>query len=285
MMYQSKIVAVIKVGGKVLRESDGMVSLPFGCEYSILVKNLDSVRAQFTVSVDGTEATEGTRLILAPNSHVELERFIRGGNLAEGNRFKFIERTGAIEAHRGIGVDDGLVRVEAWKELVRVPPPVYPRYVEPTLGQGRPSWPRPGDPRPQYPVGRPSASPQSRLHRGSPIRTRGFSGNETFAAMGSTERERGGETVTMGMEGITVPGSRSEQRFTEAAGFPVEFASTVIVLRLRGVVDGAPIAEAVTVSHNRTSRHARILPPLRHFPYAHLTGCVIVFTEEAWANS
>jgi hypothetical protein len=65
--------------------------------------------------------------------------------------------------------------------------------------------------------------------------------------MGSTER---GDTVTMGMQGITVPGSRSEQRFNEVAGFPLEFASTVIVMRLRGAVDGAPVAQAITVDRN-----------------------------------
>ena len=81
MMYNDKVVAAIKVNGQVLRESGDTVILPFGCEYSILAKNLNSVRAQISVSVDGQDATEGTRLIIAPNGSVELERFIRAGNL------------------------------------------------------------------------------------------------------------------------------------------------------------------------------------------------------------
>ena len=101
-VFQDKIVTAIKVGGKVLRENGDTVTLPFGGEYSILVKNLNSVRTQVTISVDGTDAAG--KLVIGPNSSMELERFIRNGNLATGNRFKFIERTAEVEAHRGIKV-------------------------------------------------------------------------------------------------------------------------------------------------------------------------------------
>jgi len=122
-LYSSNFAIAIKANGKVLREQADLVTLPFGTEFSVFVKNLNSVRAQFTVSVDGQDATEGCRLILAPNSGVELERFIKGGNLSTGNKFRYIERTAAVEAHRGIGAEDGLVRVECWKERV-IPSPV-----------------------------------------------------------------------------------------------------------------------------------------------------------------
>ena len=123
MMYRSNFVCSLKVGGKILRENSGVVTLPFGSEYGVLLKNLGSRRAMVKVSVDGQDATEGTRLILQPNSSLELERFIKEGNLKSGNRFKFIERTKKIEDHRGIKEDDGLVRVEFWaeKEVVDVP--------------------------------------------------------------------------------------------------------------------------------------------------------------------
>ena len=85
-------------------------------EYSLLIKNLKSLRVQVKVSIDGTDATEGTSLIINPNSEIELERFIRAGNLEHGNRFKFIERSAAVEDHRGIRPDDGVVRIEYWTE-------------------------------------------------------------------------------------------------------------------------------------------------------------------------
>ena len=74
-MYSEKLIACIKVNGQILRESGETVTLPFNSEYSIYLKNLDSVRIQASISVDGQDATEGTRLIINPNSSLELERF------------------------------------------------------------------------------------------------------------------------------------------------------------------------------------------------------------------
>ncbi len=108
----------MKVNGQVLRETSNSVKIPFGSEYSVLLRNLHSVRALAKVSIDGQEASSGW-LIANPNSSFELERFIRNDNLETGNRFKFIERTAAIEKHKGIGSDDGLVRVEFKFERVQ----------------------------------------------------------------------------------------------------------------------------------------------------------------------
>jgi len=112
MVYSHQFVAAVKVNGSILREATGRVAVPFGSEYAVYLKNLASVRAMARVEIDGTDATEGTWLILAPNSSMDLERFIRNGNLQSGNRFKFIKRTQKIEEARGIKGEDGLVRVE-----------------------------------------------------------------------------------------------------------------------------------------------------------------------------
>lgn len=118
MMFANKFVLSIKANQKILRENQGIVTLPFGQEFSLLFKNLNSRRAMVTVSIDGTDATGGTRLILPPNGSIDLERYIRDGNLSSGNKFKFIERSSAVEAHRGIKADDGIVRAEFFAEKV-----------------------------------------------------------------------------------------------------------------------------------------------------------------------
>jgi hypothetical protein len=59
MMYSNRFVCSVKVNGKILREQSGTVTLPFGCEYEILLKNLNSRRAMVSVSVDGKDATDG----------------------------------------------------------------------------------------------------------------------------------------------------------------------------------------------------------------------------------
>lgn len=117
-MYKDKLAIAVKSNGKVLREvattgkEKDTVYVPFGTEYTILIKNLRSVRALARVSIDGIDVTEGVNLVIPANSEFELERFIKNGNTNSGNRFKFIERTAKIEQHRGIGIVDGTVRVE-----------------------------------------------------------------------------------------------------------------------------------------------------------------------------
>src|SRR5271157_5055117 len=143
MVYSpNKVVACVKVDGKVLREEGNTVTLPFGSEYSVLIKNLNATRIKVKVSIDGTEATESVWLVVDANSSMELERFIRNGNLSAGNRFKFIERTEAIEEHRGIKADDGLIRIEY---QVEKNPPVIEKVYREIVDDywQRPSWPRP----------------------------------------------------------------------------------------------------------------------------------------------
>ena len=117
MMYGNKLAAAIKVNGKVLREFKDTVHIPFGSEYQITIKNLHTQRAVASVYLDGENVVPGG-LVIDPGRSIDLERWIKNGNLSEGNKFKFIERTGAIEdGPRGIKLEDGLVRIEYQYEL------------------------------------------------------------------------------------------------------------------------------------------------------------------------
>lgn len=237
-MYDSKFVVALKVGGKVLRENGDAVTLPFGSEYSLLVKNMHSVRAQFTVSVDGQDATENVKLIMGPNSEVELERFIKGGNINAGNRFKFIERTAEVEAHRGVGAEDGLIRVELWRERI-LPSALRHPFIGTRFRQ--------------------SSGPGGSSMRGQPRASSGLTGQSVnsggtlrSASMRSFSDVSGWDApveTQVSTSGITVPGSISEQKFTLAATFPLEYPSTVIVMRLLGEVAGQPVVTPVTVAH------------------------------------
>lgn len=110
MTYKNQFVAEIKVNGKILRVKDNAVYLPFGCEYSILLKNLNSRRASVNVSIDGIDVLDGSSLILNPNDSSVLEGFM-DANIAK-NKFKFIQKTKTIQDHRGDKVDDGMIRIE-----------------------------------------------------------------------------------------------------------------------------------------------------------------------------
>ena len=109
MAFNNNFVVAVKQGGRILRETNGEVHLPFGTEYSILLKNLNSRKALVKISIDGRDI--GGELIIDANSDSEIERFI-DGNLNGGYRFKFIEKTQKVRTHRGDKIDDGVIRVE-----------------------------------------------------------------------------------------------------------------------------------------------------------------------------
>lgn len=110
MTYKDQFVTEIKVNGKILRVKDDTVYLPFGSEYSILLKNLNSRRASVKISIDGQDILDGHSLILDTNKSTELKGFL-SDNVAK-NKFKFIQKTEKIQNHRGDKIDDGMLRIE-----------------------------------------------------------------------------------------------------------------------------------------------------------------------------
>jgi hypothetical protein len=268
MMYFKKFVASIKVNGKVLREDEGQVKIPFSSEYSISLKNLNSVKAQARVSIDGEDLSGW--LVLQPNSNVDLERSIKNGNLTKGNKFKFIERTDNIENHRGIGVEDGLIRIEYKfeKKFTYIPPVttvVHEHHYNP--------WytPAPYTAITQtYPWNQSvTRSTNSNLQGGliSNILNSQYTVNTitseclpqnaiyamncSVAASDTTPTSQftnsfESSTVAENTAGITVPGSISNQTFYNAYDFACE-ESEVMVLKLVGAVGKKKVSVPVTV--------------------------------------
>jgi len=111
MVYQQKLVAVIKHNGKILREVDNnTVLLPFQAEYEIFIKNLESRDAVLNISIDGQDVLDNQSIVIKANSSASLEGFLKNNKVS--NRFKFIQKTGKIQEYRGDRVDDGLIRIE-----------------------------------------------------------------------------------------------------------------------------------------------------------------------------
>jgi ribosomal protein L32 len=108
-MYKNNFVAVIKCDGHILREQGGTVYLPFGKEYSVLLKNKDARRALVEVEVDGENVLSGHKLVMNGNETQEVIGFMR--DMKKSNRFKFIKKTRDIQKYRGDRLDDGLVRI------------------------------------------------------------------------------------------------------------------------------------------------------------------------------
>lgn len=249
MTYKKNFVVAVKVNGKILRESNDRVELPFGSEYSILLKNLDSVRMQARIFIDGEDASGW--LVLQPSSSVDVERFVK--EMDRGNRFKFIELTERIEKHRGIKADDGLIRVEFRREKLYESPKVVEQHnYHYYYSDGRfPYYWYPNHS--GYPTLGIQNSSQGLLDKSvNVLRSNSMSASCSVAALSQGHASAGVSDIakyTTQPEqsvGITVAGSLSNQKFISVNGFETE-RFEVIVLHLVGKKHGACVQAAKTV--------------------------------------
>ena len=222
MMYENKLVASVKVGGKVLREYKDKVYVPYGSEYSIFIKNLNAVRAMVKISIDDKDILGGDSLVVGANSSIDIERYLT--NLNKGNRFKFIERTSSVENHRGVGSSDGIIRIEFQYEKFRIQAPITRSYM------------------PDGYYGDVSSRRVTDGAWGSTVcGSSGMMYNSVFASSVTQPKNE---------VGITVPGSISNQQFQTVSSFEVENESYVIVLQLLGETETQKVIKPVVVKKN-----------------------------------
>jgi hypothetical protein len=223
MMYSKNFAAAIKVNGKILREFGDTVYLPFGSEYEIRLKNINTTRVKATIEIDGENVTGGG-LIINPSETVDLERFIRNGNLSEGNRFKFIERTSKIEDHRDIKLEDGLITIRYEFELSL---PTYKPFIQNTP-----------------------------YTKSVPINYYGVDGRALYngelvnstLANSITNLTNTNATLSVNETGITVEGSKSNQKFNTTLWSGSIGGTNVLTIKMLGETEeNKKVREPVTV--------------------------------------
>lgn len=252
MMFSNKLVACLKSNGKVLREFKDIIYIPYGSEYSILVKNLNSVRAVVNVTIDGTDVIPGG-LVVNAGIEVDIERFIKDGNLKSGNKFKFIERTGNIEKHRGIKTEDGLIKVSFQFEKVYAPlysnghwewKPNQPTWTGPYwIG---PYWS--GTSQNINAVGQSVGQISTTTTATSGITLTASVGSGSLCGTTQTSALHSNTNNAISDVGITVPGSESNQKFSTVNNFPVENETHVMVIQILGETEsGKTVTAPITV--------------------------------------
>lgn len=261
MVYKNDFVAIISVNGKILREQNGSVELPFGSDYSIRLKNLESRKARVKVSIDGKDVLNGDSLLLAPNAGMILEGFLDGNTVRE--RFRFIQKTQEIVDHRGDRLDDGIVRVEYCFEQRKLEyVPVYhgPRYDW--------QWTYPPTPRPvrgRYPftyqhkntAGDSSDWQTVNNTAGDPTAGDSIITNTCYAgditddsANLSADDQISFTSTPQANEGITVPGGETSQHFSNGYIGTTD-APHVITIRLRGVAGSGTAVKQVVGTRDK----------------------------------
>lgn len=227
MVYQEKFVVVVKSNGKILREHDEVVTIPYLDEYSILLKNLNSVKAVVSISIDGQDVLNGNQIIVNPNGSTELEGFLKDSSVT--HKFKFIQKTKEIQDYRGDNVDDGIIRVEYRFEKIVEKIQIVREYIQPNYYYYPPTFVSIGG-------GGCGGNPNVVYGAGGGGRINNIS---TYAS----------SSIPIQDEGITVKGSSSNQNFFHGYTSSLEDFTNVIILKLRGIDSkGQIVTEAIKVN-------------------------------------
>ena len=116
---QSSYVIAILVNGKVLREQSAEVYMAFDSEYTIRIKNPHCSRVGISVSIDGTDVTNG-KVILSAFETFDLKRMILDGDLNTGPALKFVPLCHS-DVQDPTDSANGLVQVDFYPEVVVQP--------------------------------------------------------------------------------------------------------------------------------------------------------------------
>lgn len=250
MTYKDHFVVEVKCDGKILRVKDGAVYLPFGSEYTLLLKNLNSKKASVKVYIDGQDVLDYSSLIINGNKQSEIEGFL-SGTIAK-NKFKFIHKTKEIQDHRGDKVDDGIIRVEFAFEKIRPKTVVHDHHEHHHHHHNYDYyrwWP-------PYTYTS-DHSPKDTVRYASSTAEKTLIGDvQTFNANMSQVVSQGTQVDSLGVEslgtplddeGITVKGSECNQSFRYGSIGELEEAE-VIIIQLKGLGQtGATVEKPITV--------------------------------------
>lgn len=212
-MYNSQFVVSIKSNNNIMRENKDAVYLPFGSEYSILLKNLSNRKASVRIWVDGEDILDSNSLVIHSNTTVELERFY-----TTNHKFKFIEKTEEISNYRGDRIDDGIIRVEYTfeAEIPNIKPYIYEEK--------------------KYDYWRDNSGTPYYRNTWTSDKTTAFCELDVFDISCNTNES-----------GITVKGSESYQTFVEGYINILETTAHVIVLHLKGYNQNKKVEEPIYV--------------------------------------
>lgn len=230
MMYSEKLVTAVKSGGKILREFKDNVYVPFGSEYSLLIKNLNTVKCSVNVYIDGSDIADGDSFIIPASGEIELHRSIRNGNMQSGNKFKFIERTNKIEQHRGVQVEDGLIRIEFEFEKIKVPTTDKWVYSKGVRGFG-------------------DTFIGGQINFGDNLAGGVADCMNLYSSPTAVSQQ---SSHNINDTGITVPGSISDQKFIQCSRIDSDNIKHVMVLKLLGEFGQSKIEAPITVATKPT---------------------------------
>jgi hypothetical protein len=242
-MFRNNFVVSLKSGEKFFRENEDRVEVPFGTEYSIFLKNLNSRKAVVKVSIDGKSVLDGQSLVIYPNTALELEGYMDGN--AAKNKFKFIKMTKKIEDFRGTTPEDGIITVEYdfEKELPIKKDVFYVPYTWYHIDYPNPMWTYTGTTHTTWGgTGQTGTRGDSLSSRANNIN---LNNNASISCYNMSTPTMDSTFAPAENEGITVKGSDVNQQFYSTYVGEMENRPTVMSLKMFGIskdnLTGKPI--------------------------------------------
>ena len=225
-MYKNDYVMCLLHDGRILEEHDKKVTLPFGSEYKVRLKNKNSKRCAVDLFLNGEKIS---RFILDGGETSDIERFL-DGNLNSGARFTFTYLNDKRVKDKG-NFENGLVECHFYLEK---PPTIkevhhhHDHYIPDPYPVPYPK--KPWDPWPDYP--RPMWGDNWCTVKDDGIGSSLTLTNDSYCY----ENTGGGGTFAMNcsskLPGATVRGKESDQKFREVSGYEFESVATILKLKI-----------------------------------------------------
>jgi len=214
-MYKDKFVLSVISDGHPVKESGSrgnrQVSIPFGSEYKIRLKNKNDKSCTAKVTIDGTPVSNFGDIIVNAGGTVDLERFITN-SMSSGKKFKFV-KLDHPDVDDPTKSENGFIQVEfrlaKEKNGIKISP-------DPYKPSKNPWWP-----------------PKFKGFEDNDGCNWGNSNNDwTFTYIGTSA-----SSFCAIDDGATIEGSKSDQSFTYS-NLEVESHRTILKLKMVGIKGG-----------------------------------------------
>ena len=226
-MYKDGFVLSLLKDGRPLKEIDGVVRIPFDSEYKIRLRNKNWVNCKARVYIDGSPVSQLGNFVINSQGVVDLERFL-DSSLDEGAKFKFVHKDHG-EVSDPDNDENGVIRVEFFKakEITYTLTTNWQPWVYYNHEGNSPLWGTDNGDDPQW-----NYTSDKDTKDGNTLRGGGTTSMADGVKVQNCNAMYNCSTPTMGEQGATIGGEKSNQKFNHVMDFLTETYPTVLEIKL-----------------------------------------------------
>lgn len=88
-MFGNDFVLSILQDGKICKEENGIIKIPFDSNYVIRLRNKHRLKCATDIYIDGEKTNEVGQIVVPGNDYIDIEGYLRGGN--KNTKFQFVK--------------------------------------------------------------------------------------------------------------------------------------------------------------------------------------------------